>query len=451
VPHIPQVFNDEYNYKNAAENLAESQQLSLCLSQINNKCEDYVFTYWPPGHSFLASFFILLLGKKLVFYLTSIMGVLSVVLIFFFTYLLFKKEIVSLISSLILATFPLHLKFSGNFSSEIYSSFFLMMSISFLFVYLREKSFRVASLVLITLLFSLQFRFENIFFLIVFVLFWVLHFQLLIFSKKFFLPLFFIFTIFLLPIFLNFFIHGIHHDVPKRLLLETAFPRFFNTFLSNSFFFFGYEYFFNILILFSILGAVWGFQREKKITILFLSWIIIFFLFYSFYGGNFFIGSQSRFLINFIIPIIILSGLGFYYVCNLFSNRNLKRVLYFIIIFYFLILPFVNYSFINKKTINQEEHYFLLSLRNKISSNCLIFSEHPTVIITTLHQDSTNMNKLYEKKFLRRVNLSCLIMYNYLDSATYFDLIQNISFFNISPYENLGEEASKYFYKVDIK
>ena len=166
IDHIHQHFNDEYSYKEVSNTLYSQQTFCECLDPQAGVCDDCIPPIWAPGWSFVLSFtYLFNPGYNALFFVNSVLGALSIFLMFIFVYIVSKKESLALIASLLLAVIPVHLKFSGSMTSEISSLFFILLLFIFSYLYIKKNSFNLLALTAITLIIVVQFRFEAVFFI----------------------------------------------------------------------------------------------------------------------------------------------------------------------------------------------------------------------------------------------------------------------------------------------
>jgi len=109
----------------------------------------------PPGWPFLISILQLFTGlnTSAVFWLATIIGSLSVVLIFLLAYLLYKNSNTALWASFILALFPIHVIWSNTAGANNISVFFVLLTLTLFFI--RSWAFIPALLLTISTRFEL--------------------------------------------------------------------------------------------------------------------------------------------------------------------------------------------------------------------------------------------------------------------------------------------------------
>ncbi len=147
IPHINNLYYDEDGYLDSAKNIAKLGENCLCLYN-DESCNLCGISYKNIGFNLLLSIPIKFFGQSqnLGFNFVALFGSLTIITIFLFVYLLFKKEDIALYSSLILALYPLHIKLSGSINSEILSLFFIILTFIFLLLYIDTKICQEVSL-----------------------------------------------------------------------------------------------------------------------------------------------------------------------------------------------------------------------------------------------------------------------------------------------------------------
>jgi hypothetical protein len=91
-----------------------------------------------------------------------IFSVMTILLMFFTTYANCENEKLSLIASLVLAIFPMHIAYSAQPSSEFMNEFFLLLTLFVLSVAVKQKSVKIYSLFFLLIVYCSQIRVDNI-------------------------------------------------------------------------------------------------------------------------------------------------------------------------------------------------------------------------------------------------------------------------------------------------
>ncbi len=178
-PHFHMMYIDEPWYLEMAKNMNQGHGPVVCEYQ---GIEEQVCLapLKPPGWPYLLSWVQMLFGLNNQFslYFGSILGCLSIILIFSVTCLLFDEK-AALWASFILAFSPMHVIWSNTIESNSPSVFFILLSMLLFLHYIRNRRLSSFGLFFLATAFSTMIRFENI------ILFPILALAYLIYSKKF--------------------------------------------------------------------------------------------------------------------------------------------------------------------------------------------------------------------------------------------------------------------------
>ena len=162
-PHYHRVYLDEQLYLEYAKNIHSEFRPQVCnyIDFDESRC-----TFRPQtavGWPVLLSLAFRIFGPspEVAFYLSSMMGSLSVILIFFLVYLVFKSQPIALWSSVFMAFTPLYVIWSNTAGNNMPSMFFLLLTLVFFFSYVKTKERKILALFAMSLVFSVIVRFEN--------------------------------------------------------------------------------------------------------------------------------------------------------------------------------------------------------------------------------------------------------------------------------------------------
>jgi len=341
----------------------------------------------PEGYSLLLSLLSLFkdLDYNKILYFNVFLSSLTVLPIFLITYLLVKDKSTSLVSSLIYAILPASIITTSWIVPETISLFFVSFSFFLLLVSLKVKRKELILLTLLSLVFSISVRPENVMFIPVFLISYLLFLDDL---NKLKLPLI-VFSVFMLQ-FLHIFLGGRElygydsMDPHSKILFSKYYQslRFPPTFslkylpmnmkvsidaLRNSIF---YPSFMFPLAFFSSLLVI----KKRELIIIFL-WIVTFLLFFGSWI-MFFINNAYLYQVLLHVPLSILAAIGIHNVIKTF-HRNLKvNICYFIYLScLLLILLSSNFSYAKR-----EEHECLSRDILKVSqlldkNSCILIDE----------------------------------------------------------------------------
>jgi len=179
-PHFHIMYIDEPWYMEMAKNMNQGKGPVVC-EYVDYEVQECFLPLKPPGWPFLVSIVFLLLGLNNYYalYLSSILGSLSVLLIFMLTYLIFKNKNAAIWSAFFLALTPLQVIWSNSAETNTASVFFVLLTMVLFFVYVNGKKKIILVLTSLSLLLTIMIRFENIVLIGLFIL------GYLLFSKPF--------------------------------------------------------------------------------------------------------------------------------------------------------------------------------------------------------------------------------------------------------------------------
>jgi len=396
IPHTFEVINDEYFHIDKAKNLAEQQINAHCIFSLGGKCRVYEADHWPPGYHLIlaAAFRIFGASPKAAFNLNALIGSLSVMLVFFIVYLLLKKENIALWGALLFTFIPVHLKLSGTATLEVMSLFFVLLTLLFLLIYFKNQSKSILILASLVLAYTVQIRLENILFVFLFGLMFIM------FDKKLkekikssnFTGLLLLMLILLIPCFLQIRYSGSLKVPGWNDSLAEHIIHFSKNIKDNTLFWFKSYAYPLLYSLLSIVGLIFMVQKKekRKIAILFSIWFLAFFIFYTSYSFGSFIhfGDSWRFTDNLYVPLIIFASFGIESIVGLAKNKSTQKIIKLALIVFILLIPYSFANFINLDTPQKEESKFIFSLENKIGDNCLVIVHNPVEFITTINKNA---------------------------------------------------------------
>jgi 4-amino-4-deoxy-L-arabinose transferase-like glycosyltransferase len=390
IPHTHQVYFDEFEHVNIAENILYSNKFCGCFIGSNQYCRGCGLMPWPPGyHTFLSLALGVFGDSEAVAYNTNaVIGSISILLVFLLLFLTFKDSTFALISAFMLSFIPVHLKYSGTSSMEIFSFFCIVLSMVFLEIYFRARKPLTFILFLATLLYAVQTRPENFLLLIPVTLYILLKEEKRLkqfFKKEYLIPLL-LFLLLLIPLsqliyYATSIAHAVSWDdpIPKKIgyIRDNLIP--------NIFFFFDSSFNSPLFMLICILGAADLYLTDKKRLIYYSSFFLIFLLMYSsFPGGNIDTYPSARYSLMLYIPLVVSLAAGINLILkNLHFNKSILIIL---IISAYLLTLLQTSDFIFSKYELDGEYEFILSMKDRLPSDLYILSYSPSAIIAPLHK-----------------------------------------------------------------
>lgn len=385
---------------NIGENMAFNQDFASCLSRIGEDCFKYHYTAWPGAWSLIISFFFLTFGiiHNLIFYLSSILGAISIVMMFLFTYKLFDNEKIALWASFLLSILSIHLKMSGTAALSSINILMILLTFYILlcFVEKPDKN-RLGLLLVFSTLFLSYLRIENFLYILLFGLFLWLS------NKKYRKPKFnksywknnsskiFLYIMLLILLLIPQYQHlkiGVQSETPNWNFSVEEQTYYLQAYLGDNLkFWFDGEYSPLIYTILGLTGLALLFFNSRRsdssysIPIMLVVWFIIFYIFFSLYpAGNFFHGSNFRYSQHQFIPLILGAAYILYYgMSKIHSYRT--RIIALTLIIMLLLLSAWNYrAFITSSFPLQKEKAHLRDNVEFMPYDCLLLSNEPFII-----------------------------------------------------------------------
>ncbi|MBI2134877.1 glycosyltransferase family 39 protein [Candidatus Woesearchaeota archaeon] len=370
-PHYHIMYVDEPSYLEAAKNINQKFQPVICEygPDLNENCR---VSPKPPAWPFLISIAFKLFGLNnyVALYLSSILGSLSIILVFLFVYLLFKNEKIALWSSFFLALTPVYIIWSNSAETNNPSLFFVLLTLLFFVLYLKTQEKPALVMTALLLIFAPLVRFENIILIPVFFLIYIKFYKnhknkLFSFLNSHYTII--IFFALIVMVILEWYLISFF----RRNFLVYAIDYYY-----LNIFHFLKEVSFNYIYLF--LAALIIFFRNKgygdKIVFIFILFISFFILYLPIY-------SESRMALAPGIFVIILSAYSLEKICNFFM-KYLPRIRIFVLLMFILIFSFaLSQAHRNAEDVNKSlETESAAQIQGIIPEGCYVISEFPTVL-----------------------------------------------------------------------
>jgi hypothetical protein len=160
-----------------AENFNREAQ-AACLSSTEKQyspiCKEFLYGgQHPLGWPFILSlsYYIFPVNSITDSAFTLLLALLTLILIFFVTYAVFKDEVLALFSCFLYAIFPLHIQFSAQPSTEVVNELFLLLTLLVTFVCLKRSSWKLYSLMFLLLVYLMHIRVENSLLILLFLIY----------------------------------------------------------------------------------------------------------------------------------------------------------------------------------------------------------------------------------------------------------------------------------------
>ena len=393
-PHTDRILFDEDMYLQIGQNIVLYGKAGMCDYGDLEQCYIIWLNKQPNGYPFLMSFtFLFGTGETAAHYVTAVISSLTILTVFFISYLLFEDKKISLLSSLIFSFIPIAIRWAPTTSSDTVFLFFMGLTVFAFLSYFKSKDNKVLLFSFVSLAYAIQIRPEGALLIgVIMILFLILARDLFsILSNKRFLAILIIFSILIIP-------HLLHLNAVKEQGWGTeqdklSFEYLDNNFETNAGFFFENTRFPVIFTIFSLIGLAGMIVSKKFKEEIFLGlWFIIFFTQYLlFYAGSFYYGTDVRFSLTMYIPIAIFGGYGAFFISKsvsdlvnrFFKNKyvHLVAAVIIVIIIILAFIPFLN--FVGEKGEKAWDarlhHDFLTEKLNELDDDSWILSLTPAI------------------------------------------------------------------------
>lgn len=406
--HTHKLYIDEHWYMEAGKNILQTGYQDYYPKSIG----------WP----FILSISFGIFGtSNLVAIDTSIFfGAISILIIFFLTYVIAKKENAALLASLLFSLFPLHIIWSASAETNATSLFFVLLSIFFYFLYYENDDDSLLWLSVTSTAFISQIRPENYIFFPLFILGCLIYKKNLLKNSE---SLICCSIIIFLTI-PNFF-HILDFQISTNWIESDTNGAasgdnwsFFNLFDNSIMYgkvFFNSHFYPSILSFLSFVGFFYLLKTKRKACFFLATWFI--FIWITYFSSWFqTLGGKERFYTSFDPIVIILSSIGIFYTLNFISSKNLflnkitKSVAIFIILLFFI--PY--YSYIKNYASSSElvlETQLIETVEKEIPKNCTIISSCPTILKSTTDMDVIDIKTFFQNENLQEklLNKDCIL------------------------------------------
>lgn len=387
IPHTHRVFFDEDLYLGVANSIATEFRNILCNYGTPTHCYDGILNKDPSGFPFLAAVLFKLFGPNevMIFQLSVVIGTLSILLFFFFIYFISNNERLSLISASLFSITPVHIIWSGSVATEIYFTFFALLSLSMMALFIRNNDYNIFLLSLASATYAAQIRPEGILFILVVGLFFLFTRKNLmrdLKSPKIWLGLFFVVVLLFSQFTQLYLFRGEDWGAPKGK--KFGFDIFEQNLKENVLFWIDGRMYSPIFTAFALLGFIILLRKKFKLAIFSLVWWFVYFiLFTSFYAGSVMSGGiGSRYVVMYFMPCILLSAVGIDFILE--KTQKIKLIPP--IIFFLLILSlYPSLPYITKADRQaqyaRDMHDFIMSKMDMINSSCWVLTHNPSIFL----------------------------------------------------------------------
>ncbi|MBU4493656.1 MAG: glycosyltransferase family 39 protein [Nanoarchaeota archaeon] len=392
-PQSHHIFFDEDIYLNIAQNIVNEGKACLCNYGNTENCFSCISNKQPYGLSAFYAIFFFLFGvsETVAVNVSIIIATFSILLVFLVSYLLFRKEKISVYSALVFTLIPIHIRWSVTQALGPLLVFFSLLTILLFLIYLEKRKGFILFAFFCTLAYTCQIRPESMLMAAVAASFFVFMDNDIfktVRDRKFLIALA-LFLILILPTvehtdnmkYDNWGASGnmFSKDIIKRNLAD------------NSKFFVENTRFPLIFAIFSIIGIIFGLYKYPRKIVSFIIWFLLFFaIFIPFYAGSFNYGKDVRFSLNLYPSVVIFCGLGFYSLNLILLKRFKQKKQFAELSIYILVILLILFSFIpfiglvsnygENGWDAKAAHDFAVSEAPNIK-NCIVISKVPSMFL----------------------------------------------------------------------
>jgi 4-amino-4-deoxy-L-arabinose transferase-like glycosyltransferase len=429
--HMHNLYYDENAYIDMAKSVSLHWNNCLCLYNLNGACNFCGFSFKSIGYTFILGLFFKFFGlsEAVSYFVSSLFGSLTIVGIFLLAYLLFKKQNIGLWISLILALYPLHIRWSGSAVPEIVALFFIILSFLLVQVYFEIPKFKYLLLAILMFIFTISLKEENILMLGFFILLLIIKRA----PKKKIYSAVSIIALLIIPvvigaIFLQFggtikeSYAGSRYTFWKEgSILSAAF--FIRNTVPNLFFYINTQFTSLVVIMFLFIGMGFMWKFNRGTCILLALWALLITAVFSAFLPDPLAFSDVRHYIMPILSVTIFAGYGLHYFSNISLVKKFRGgyiIAITLILSFLFYIPYIT-STDSPVAYAQQDYEFILSHLNDVPQDCLIITPESYVL------DYFNRNAL-SIYLLDRFNISsCSYYYEseicYRESAADCNLI----------------------------
>ncbi len=450
------MYIDEPWYMEAAKNMLQNFQQGNYPKSIG----------WP--FILTISFFFFGVSNWTAIYTAIVLGSLTVLNIFFLTYIITRNKIVSLFSAGVFALLPLHIRWSASAETNVPSLFFVILTIFFFFLYYQKQKYSLFGLAIFSATFTSLFRPENYLLLPLFFI------GVLIFKIKVSLKQIIIISFLILILIIPAVIQSINFQTSVDWLEKESqgYIQGSNWSLSNLIYnslnsgpvIFNPKYLPFFISFLSIIGFFQMLFKRPKEACFLVAWFIFFWVIY-FSSWFQVLGGKNRFYLSFYPIILIFAGFSWKLFTDLIYKlapiARRKELINFFLIFLIIFLLFP-YAFEAKNIYISSKARLATKLpklaEDYFSSDVIIVANWPTILRSTTDLNVVDINTFlfnhsFQKKLLESKELIFFLEgYFCIDSSCSWskeacDLMKKG--FKLIPYKEFKEKDIKFtFYKI---
>lgn len=406
LPNFYGMTIDEPSIIHIASNIASNESNIFCEPGFEkNQCG---LSFLPFGWTFINSLVFKIFGisAKTSKIIILLFHLLAIIACFLFLQYVSRKEWISLLGTLIFASSSLFLYWSQTLNSIIPATGFLLTTLLFLLMFLREKKLWQNNLLLISLTWTVYIRTEMAILIIPIGIVYLSNIEFFKDKKNFFS------TILLLIIFSSF-LNFIPHFIETQKAFLSGTEQIFgmnillsNIFLESSHWIQGAYLPLSFLTL-AMIGVIFSLKKERFETIIIISTILSILFVYLFWHYS----NQRRFFIT-ILPIITLYiALGAQYTSLILRKFMGKKALILIVLIILIIgiLGLVNE--VKKIDSIEEDYYDSEKIEELMPDNCSLIMAEPVMLPFIDNKKKISFNSITNSNTSCFISINCVFFY----------------------------------------
>ncbi|MBN1700025.1 MAG: glycosyltransferase family 39 protein [Spirochaetales bacterium] len=429
-PRHHRSFYDEDIYNSIGQCIASPHKRAVMCNEgyyengeLNVATEEY--NKQPAGYPHLISIIFRIFGTNEIhsFVMNNVLFGLTIIVVFFISFLLFKNTFAGLMASLAFFCIPANLQWFNTSSVEPAAAFFAALAVFALLLYIRNKKPATLFFFAVSLAFSFNFRTESI--IIAFVALLVILLKDIRILKR---RDLYIFGVLFLILSTGIFLHlysvrdydwGAGENV-KKISTDFLLPHL----STNTLFYFNNAFFPVFFTLLAITGLVFYKNREHiRDKLILLGWFVVFWaMFLVFYAGEYNYNDwlSIRFTVLTHVPLSILIGLGASFLRGLLTARfkRIPAVLPLLVIanlVYFM--PYIRSEAGGENEMSRMDHHYAMEFISLMPGNSIIYTHNPNMFLIHKQSAVQTSSETYRPGIIeyhrQRFNDNVYIHYNY--------------------------------------
>ncbi len=382
VPHYYKLYMDEPRYVEVAKNIVLHDQ-----AQIMKYYGESTFKFFEPFHPiawpFLMSVAFRVFGINgfVAGYLNTIISSLAVLMVFLFSYLLFKREDVGLWGGLLLALNPLHVHWSTSAGVNAPSLFFMLLSLTAFIIYCRNRDIKLHLLATFSFLFSVLMRLEYVMVFVLVASIYMLHWKTIkkeVRKLRFWLP-----WLGILLFYRNYyttlmlFINKLRINGVALVFASSSGSFGLSKIVSNIGLLFQHilKTYSLMLLVFMLIGIYAIFRKRKSVLLMLLIWFVVFSGFYMSY-----VQFQERHLLFPMLAFQLVIAFGISYVLKLKQVKRYRQLLVAVLVILIVIFMVPRLLLIYNITDSNLLQTQVPEITEAAAQDCYIVASRPALV-----------------------------------------------------------------------